>query len=254
VVTGAPNPADFVGLEPDERLLGDDMRNLPTDMQPPPVPVPARRGRSTLAAAGATLTGATLLGGIALVVYGIVDAISSAFGAIDAAAIAVGALLVATHWGWIHITEATADTLDARRHRALRAGQLTWLLTVEPYTRYSIATSVLEDGSIRIARSRHQPVQASGRTFSFAREPESDEVISADEPAAIVTERAETLRRLAARETERERRRWEIAADAYETALLGRDDDEQRAAARRAAAEALSAQINAHLREPPLVE
>jgi hypothetical protein len=69
-----------------------------------------------------------------------------------------------------------------------------------------------------------------------------------------VTERAELLRRDAARETERERERYEIAADAYETALLEQGDEQERLAARRAAAAALSEQINANLRDPPLIE
>ena len=54
--------------------------------------------------------------------------------------------------------------------------------------------------------------------------------------------------------TERERERYEIAANAYRAALLGREDDEQRRLAQRAASEALSRQINTNLREPPLVE
>jgi hypothetical protein len=69
-----------------------------------------------------------------------------------------------------------------------------------------------------------------------------------------VTERAEHLRREAALVTERERKRYEVAADAYRAALMGRADDEQRRLAQRAASEALSGQINANLREPPLVE
>ena len=80
------------------------------------------------------------------------------------------------------------------------------------------------------------------------------ELHSPDEPAAAVTDRAETLRREAALATEREHQRYEIAADAYRTALIGRADEEQRRLAQRAAAEALSGQINSNLRDPPLVE
>ena len=54
--------------------------------------------------------------------------------------------------------------------------------------------------------------------------------------------------------TERERERYEIAADAYTTALVGAADEEQQRVAQRAASEALSRQINAHLRDPPLIE
>ena len=75
-----------------------------------------------------------------------------------------------------------------------------------------------------------------------------------DEPAAEVTERAELLRRQAAQDTERERERYQIAADAYESVLLDHDDEQQRRLAQRAASEALSHQINSNLRDPPLVE
>ena len=101
---------------------------------------------------------------------------------------------------------------------------------------------------------RHRPVAAGQDSFTFVREVERREVHSPDEPAAAVTERAETLRREAALATEEEHRRYEIADDAYRTALLGRSDDEQRRLAQRAASEALSGQINANLRDPPLVE
>ena len=69
-----------------------------------------------------------------------------------------------------------------------------------------------------------------------------------------MAERAELLRREAAADTDRERQRYEVAADAYETALLNADDEQERRAARRAASEALSQQINANLRDPPLTE
>jgi hypothetical protein len=81
-----------------------------------------------------------------------------------------------------------------------------------------------------------------------------EEVHSAEEPGAAVAERAELLRREAAADTNRERQLYAVAADAYETALLDRDDEQQRRDARRAASEALSHQINAKLRDPPLIE
>ena len=62
------------------------------------------------------------------------------------------------------------------------------------------------------------------------------------------------LRREAAQDTERERERYQIAADAYESALLDDADEQQRLLAQRAASEALSEQINSNLRDPPLVE
>ena len=77
---------------------------------------------------------------------------------------------------------------------------------------------------------------------------------SGEEPGAAVAERAEILRRQAAADTETEHQRYQIAADAYEAVLLDRDDEQQRRDARRAASEALSAQINVKLRDPPLIE
>ena len=62
------------------------------------------------------------------------------------------------------------------------------------------------------------------------------------------------MRREAAADTERQRERFRIAADAFETALLDAGDEKERQAARRAASQALSEQINANLREPPLIE
>jgi hypothetical protein len=97
-------------------------------------------------------------------------------------------------------------------------------------------------------------VVSGAEAFTFVREVEHREVHAPDEPAAAVTERAEALRREAALATERAHQRYEIADDAYRTALIGRADDEQRRLAQRAASEALSGQINSNLRDPPLVE
>jgi hypothetical protein len=241
------DPAELVGLTADERLLDEDMSQLPAGERRQ---LPTARGRRLLVGVGVALTGATLLAGIALLAIGAVDAIVSGLGGRDAAAIAAGALLVATHWGWVHVAEAGAGALDARRRRSVRA----WLHELEPHTRWSVTTRVLDDGSIAIARVRHDPVRASERTFTFVASPESEQVHSGDEPAALVSDRAETARRLAAADTARERRLYELAADAYETALLERDDDEQRRLARRAAAQALSERINENLRDPPLAE
>ena len=119
---------------------------------------------------------------------------------------------------------------------------------------YEISTEVEEDGSIRIVRHRYRPVPSGADTFTFVCEREFEERHSEEEPAAAVTERAELLRREAARATQQERERYETAADAFQTALLEIDDERQRAEARRAASAALSEQINANLRDPPLIE
>lgn len=245
--------SDLAGSVPDERLLGDDMHALP-DGEQRPLPERSSRLRRRLVAVGATLTGLTLVAGVVLVVAGVLDAAVGSGGVRDIVAIVIGVGLVATHWGWVHVAEASADALEARRDRELGARSRGWLSAIEPYTRYSVTTSVLDDGAIRIARFRHRPVPAGERTFSFVREREREEVHDGDEPAGAVAERTEALRRAAALDTERERQRWRVVADAYEAALIDSDDEQQRLAARRAASEALSERLNAHLREPPLVE
>jgi hypothetical protein len=166
----------------------------------------------------------------------------------------VGIALIATHWGWVHVAEFTGNTIEAREARAAHARNQQWLGAIKPYTRHEVSTRVGDDGSICIVRTRYRPVRSGERTFTFLGEAEAEEFHPDDEPAAAVTERAELLRREAARETERERERYEIAADAYETALLEQGDEQERLAARRAAAAALSEQINANLRDPPLIE
>jgi hypothetical protein len=246
------NLAEFVDRRADERVLTE--HSLPQSVgRPEPMPPPSR-ARARVVGIGATLTGVTLLIGIALVVAGIVDAIASSVGALAISAVVVGALLVGTHWGWVHVAEVTGEALEHRRDREVVDRRQLWLEQIQPYTRYDVTTTVDDDGSIRIVRARYEPVAAGERGFTFSRLLELEEVHSAEEPGAAVAERAELLRREAAADTERERHLYEVAADAYETALLNRDDEQQRRAAQRAASEALSEQINANLREPPLTE
>ena len=247
------NPAELVGREPDERLLSVDLDKLP-DAVGRPETAPPSRVRRRVVGAGATLTGVTLVVGVLLVVLGVIEGIASGIEATSVLAFVVGLVLVATHWGWVHVAEITANSIEGRANADVLGRQRQWLTAVEPYPRVEVSTEVEDDGSIAIYSVRHRPVPSGERRFTFVREVAAREVHSADEPAAAVTERAEHLRREAALVTQRERQRYEIAADAYQAALLGRDDDEQRRLARRAASEALSHQINANLREPPLVE
>lgn len=248
-----PNPAELVGYAPDERLLSQDLDKLPAAVGRPETVAPSRVRRRVVGA-GATLTGVSLVVGVALVLVGAVDAISSGFDLSGVLAVVVGVLLIATHWGWVHVAEISANALEGRSHAEVLDRRRQWLAGVEPYTRLEVSTEVQDDGSITIYSVRHRPVRAGEDSFTFVREIDHREVHSPDEPAAAVTERAEALRRKAALDTEEERRRYEIAAEAYQTALIGRDDDEQRRLAQRAASEALSSQINSNLRDPPLVE
>lgn len=243
----------LVGRSPDERLLDDRADLLPEGVGRPAA-LPQSRIRGRLVGIGATLTGLSLLGGAALAVFGVVELIAADLGAVGILALVLGVLLAGTHWGWVHVAEVTADSIEARDQRAAVADRTAWLGRIEPHARWEVGTAVKDDGSIVISRVRYQPVLTGERHFSFEREQELSERHSGDEPGAAVTERAELLRRQAAADTERERLRYRTAADAYESAMLERDDEAQRIAARRAASEALSERINCNLRDPPLVE
>lgn len=248
-----PNPAELVGREPDDRLLGEDLDKLPQAVGRPSA-IPQSRARRRIVGTGATLTAVSLVAGVVLVLLGVVEAISSGVDVTAVLAALLGAILIATHWGWVHVAELTANSLEARGNVETLDQRRQWLVSIEPYTRFEVSTEVQDDGSIAIYSVRHRPVVAGEDRFTFVREIAHREVHSPDEPAAAVTDRAETLRREAALATEQERRRYEIAADAYRTALIGSSDDEQRRLAQRAASEALSGQINSNLRDPPLVE
>jgi hypothetical protein len=246
------DPVDFVDRRADERVLTE--HNLPQAVGRPEAMPPPNKARARVVGVGATLTGVTLLIGTALIVAGVVDAIASGVGVLAILAVAVGALLVGTHWGWVHVAEITGQALEHRHNSEVLDRRQRWLTQIKPYTRYDIATTVDDDGAIRIVRTRYEPVATGERGFTFSRQVEREEIHSPDEPGATVAERAELLRREAAADTERERQLYEVAAGAYETALLDSDDEQQRRDARRAASEALSQQINAKMREPPLTE
>ncbi|HUA70763.1 MAG TPA: hypothetical protein VMA96_06770 [Solirubrobacteraceae bacterium] len=252
-MTDESSPAQFVGREPDERLLADDLDNLPEAVGRPETPVPSH-ARRRIVGTGATLTAASLIVGSLLVLLGLIDAISSGIDGLGIAIVVVGAILVITHWGWVHVAEITANSIEGRSNAEVEDRRRQWLATIQPYTRFEIFTRVEEDGSITIFRVAHRPVASGDRRFTFDRETVYQEVHPPDEPAAQVTERAELLRREAAQDTERERERYQVAADAYESVLLDDADEQQRRLAQRAASEALSSQINTNLREPPLTE
>jgi len=252
-MTERSNPADFVGSEPDERLLTEDLDKLPGALGRPETIV-SSRARRRIVGTGATLTAVSLVAGVLLVALGVIDAISSGIDLAAVLALVVGGLLIATHWGWVHVAEITANSVEGHSNAEVVRRRRHWLAAIEPYSRLEVSTEVADDGSIAICTVRHSPVRCGEDRFTFVREVEQREVHSPDEPAAAVTERAETLRREAAIVNEEERRRYEIAAEAYDAALIGRADEEQRRLARRAASEALSHQINSNLRDPPLVE
>lgn len=244
---------DVLGREPDERLLRADLRQLPASLGEPPAPPPESAARRQVVRLGATMTGVTLIGGTALALAGLIELIANG-GLVWLVALVLGLVLVGTHWGWVHVAELTGNSIEARRSASLQERQRHWLLEIEPYPRWEVSTSADEDGSITILTTCHRPVPAGERSFTFVREQVGREVHTADEPAARVAERAELLRREAAATTIRAKEDFEAARDAYEEALMVRDDEHQRRAALQAASQALSERINTHLRDPPLME
>ena len=247
------DPLDLLGRAPDERLLGDDLGQLPDTAGRPPELAPESAARRQVVRLGATMTAITLIGGLGLSLLGLIEVIDDGSG-LWLAVLVVGVLLAATHWGWVHVAELTGNRIEARRNASSMELRRDWLRDIEPYPRWEVSTNVGEDGSITILTVCHRPLIRGENTYTFLREEVGREVHSADQPAAEVTERAELLRRQAATNTQQARENFEVARAAYDHALLARDDEEQRRAALRAASEALSERINANLRDPPLVE
>ncbi|HLI31656.1 MAG TPA: hypothetical protein VKU89_02790 [Solirubrobacteraceae bacterium] len=241
---------DLLGRIADDSLLegGEDL--LPSDVGFPEPLVPSR-ARGRLVALGVALTATSLLAGVALIAIGAVELIGGG-SALGIGALASGALLVATHWGWVHVAEVGSDALEQRAGRSLRARRERWLQDIEPYTRYEVSTAAAPDGAIEIVRLCYRPVGCGDRRFRFQRTVELRERHQADEPAAVVAERAEQLRREAALATEGERRRYQEMRDSEHAEKVIGAEAQQLLDARRAASQALSEQINANLREPPI--
>jgi hypothetical protein len=243
----------FLGVPADRRLLNEDRFNLPETEQQREPDVETR-GHDRLVAAGSLLTGATLIGGAALALYGGLQLLFNSGGPVDAVVALIGVVLVATHWGWVHVAEYVGLAIDERQRHANDERARVWLERIQPYPRFSVSTSVLDDASTRVERVLHQPVLTASHTFTFVRETSQEKICAADAPAETVATTVETMRRQARLETDRLRGLWEAASASYTAALLDAEDDQQRLAAQRAAATALSEHLNASLLEPPLVE
>jgi hypothetical protein len=247
------DPVELVAYKPDECLLGDDVTHLPASVGQPPQPLPESPARRQVVRLGATMTGVTLIAGVALALLGLVEAIASG-GLLWFVVLAVGVVLAATHWGWVHVAELGGNRIEGRRQASVEVRRRQWLSQIEPYSRWEVVTRADDDGSITIETLRHRPARRGEETFTFVREVEAKEVHSPDEAAAAVTERAELLRREAAAETRQAREQFEAARDAYDRVLIAADDEQQHRAALRAASHALSERINSNLRDPPLTE
>jgi hypothetical protein len=254
-VTGEDRPHgdDLLGLVADERLLDAGPSALPVAVGRPQ-PIPRRAERGGIVAVGVTMTTVTLIGGVIAMIAGAGELLFGDGGTLAIVLLLVGLLLAATHWGWAHVAELSATGLEQRRNTGVISERSAWLHQIAPFTRYEVTTIAGDDGSITIERVRHRPIRCNERTFAFERTVEHSEAHSDEEPAAVISERAEILRRQAAADTERERERFQAGADALQTAALAASDDTERRRAQAAAARALSEQINANLREPPLIE
>lgn len=255
MVNGSPGMVAFLGIAADTRLLDEDedLFNLPDAEQYQEPAISAGR-HDRLVAAGALLTGVTLIGGAAMVLYGGWQFLFNGGGAFDAVLAVIGILLAGTHWGWVHVAEYIGLTIDEHQQRATDARRRDWLASIQPYPRFSVSTSVLGDASTRVERVLHQPVLTARHTFTFVREPDAEETYDADTSAEVIATTVETMRRQARLETDRLHELWEAACTAYAAALLSAHDDEQQLAAQRAAATVLSEHINTSLRQPPLVD
>ncbi|GAC1521416.1 MAG: hypothetical protein NVS2B6_05780 [Thermoleophilaceae bacterium] len=250
---GSQGMLAFLGIAADARLLNEDLANLP-DAEQRHEPAISTHRHDRLVAAGSLLTGVTLVGGAALMLYGGWRVLLHGAGAFDAALALAGLLLAATHWGWVHVAEYVGLTIDHREERAGDRHRQVWLAGIQPYPRFSVSTSVLDDASTRVERILHRPVLTQRHTFTFVRETDAETIHDRHASAELIATTVETMRREARLETDRLHGLWEAASDAYTAALVSAHDDRQLLAAQRAAATALSEHINESLLEPPLVE
>src|ERR1700729_4285179 len=171
----------FLAVAPDPGLLAEDRVNLPQTEQPPEPAAPSpRHGR--LVAAGSALTGVTLIGGGAILIYRPAELLFNSGGAFGVVVAAIGLLLAATHWGWVHVAEYVGLTIDAREQRTTDAQRRAWLAGIEPYPRFGVSTSVLDDASIRIERVRYRPTLTAAHTFTFVRETDAETTYEAQTP------------------------------------------------------------------------
>ncbi len=110
------------------------------------------------------------------------------FGSVALAAVlaVVGVLLAATHWGWVHVAEYAGLIIDERQQRAVNQRRRDWLVAIQPYPRFSVSTSVLDDASTRVDRFLHRPVLTERHTFTFVRDVQDGQTCMTPTPPAEV--------------------------------------------------------------------
>jgi hypothetical protein len=245
-------PKELLGRIADDSLLDPASPDRPASLGSPAA-IPEHHGPSLVVGIGVALAAVTLIGGIALAALGVV-ALTSHVSVAAFVELWAGILLCATHWGWVHVAAWLNDRRRDQSHQPVIDQRRAWLEAIEPYPRHEVATRVAQDGSLTIEKHCFRPVGVSNDRFRFERETELTETYPADEPAAAIAERAELLRHQAAAATARARQRYEAASHDRELARLRGQDELEQLEARRVTSEALSEQLNANLREPPLVE
>ena len=131
---GSQSMVAFLGVPADRRLLDEDLVNLP-DAEQYREPVISTQRHDRLVAAGSLATGATLIGGAALLLYGGWQFLFEGGGVVAAVVALIGILLVATHWGWVHVAEYIGLSIDEHRQSVADDRRQEWLATIAPYPR-----------------------------------------------------------------------------------------------------------------------
>src|SRR5579862_4992240 len=129
------DPAELVGCRPDEQLLELDAPNRPAEVGRP-LPIPATHARGVIVGAGAGMTGLSLVGGVALIAFALVTSFTDGADLLRGILLALGIMLVATHWGWVHVAELSARAVEKGHGRELVDRNHRWLEGIAPYSRY----------------------------------------------------------------------------------------------------------------------
>src|SRR5690242_15302755 len=102
----------FLGVAPDRRLLTEDLFNLPdAERRQAPIAITTHT-HDRLVAVGSLLTGATLIAGVAILIFAGWQLLFGSGGAADVVLAVIGILLAGTHWGWVHVAEYVGLSID----------------------------------------------------------------------------------------------------------------------------------------------
>ena len=198
MVDGSQELIAFLGVAADRRLLNEDLFNLPEAEQrrEPAVATDtrttglSRRGRSSPGVDLDRRCRARAVWRWRLLFHWVACSTPSSCRA--------RVLLVATHWGWVHVAEYVGLTIDQRqqaRDRPAQAGVACRHPAVPALQRHHERAA---DASTRIERVLHRPVLTDRGTFTFVRETVAEQTYDASTSAADIATAVETMRRDAA--------------------------------------------------------